>query len=614
MCTFPFKECFSINRYLLFAITVILQIECNSFPLQKIDNTSEPSPSPYLLLKRDFNHLSVFEISQLDTSFFYTLPAALRRTIPNETYWLVLLYENKTHKPIMMEFAPVMESIVLYVERDGLITDSLKYSKNIFVFSNDVPSTDPFFLLPQYEKAKFYIKLKSPVSTGLGMRLNPVDKSIGEIISKHIYYCVFISIILVLLLYNAVFYLRLRDKAYLWYFALLASMLIYFLNISHYIFPIYKNIEFSYSLYTLAFMSITVCYLCYVRAVVRQHPNFKKWDKVILIAVFLRIILFILGTVTGNLIFHHELIDTCLLLFTISPLYSSYISGNKVALIMLISVIIVNGGYAIFTIASIYKQYFFSLSPSFKLIQIKHYTWLADMILISFTLTERYNQVRKEKESALRSQLDMNNLLLAKTSENLVLKEKLASKLEKEVEARTLELVNANRILKSQSDEIEQLNQLLNADNERLRKDLENLSKARIMESNVSFEEFLLQFPSDKACIGLVAGLKWEHGYKCRKCGYKKYYEDSQNLSRRCKACNHSESATAFTILEGTKFSLQKSLYIAYRYFHNNKIVASSLAKEIDLRENTCRNFISRIKQETKPKVLDWVELLRVVK
>jgi len=103
-------------------------------------------------------------------------------------------------------------------------------------------------------------------------------------------------------------------------------------------------------------------------------------------------------------------------------------------------------------------------------------------------------------------------------------------------------------------------------------------------------------FLSDEKCFEFLAGVKWEHGFKCRKCGNDNYCPGKTPHSRRCTKCKTEESAAADTIFHNCKFPVHKAFYIAYNVCKGKEDLSSyELARRLSLRQMTCWNFKTKI-------------------
>jgi len=167
--------------------------------------------------------------------------------------------------------------------------------------------------------------------------------------------------------------------------------------------------------------------------------------------------------------------------------------------------------------------------------------------------------------------------------------------LEREVQARTAQVVMQKEELRAQAEQIEEMNRLLQRDNEKLEGDVKNLSKARVMQKRVTFEEFKLIYPDDDSCYRYLEEVKWGRGYECKKCGNGRYSPGTAPYSRRCSRCNYIETITAGTVFSRLKFSITKAFYILFLVSGGKDITVDELSAILSLRRDTCWNFKKKV-------------------
>ncbi|MEL7342386.1 MAG: IS1595 family transposase, partial [Bacteroidota bacterium] len=156
-----------------------------------------------------------------------------------------------------------------------------------------------------------------------------------------------------------------------------------------------------------------------------------------------------------------------------------------------------------------------------------------------------------------------------------------------------------NRKLQTQSQEIQRINQLLDVENQQLRGNVKELTRARVFAREVDFGEFQAFFPNDAACYEYLARLKWENGYACHRCGNTKYTNGQGHLARRCTKCGANESATAHTLFHRLHFPILKGFYLLFLVYANKgNISATELAEIVDLRYQTCWKFSKKVQEK----------------
>jgi len=169
--------------------------------------------------------------------------------------------------------------------------------------------------------------------------------------------------------------------------------------------------------------------------------------------------------------------------------------------------------------------------------------------------------------------------------------------------------------IRMKSLEIERMNELLKADNQKLESNVEDITRARVMQKQLSFEEFKLIFPDDNSCLNHLALLKWKKGFVCKKCKNDTFAIWKNPYTRRCSKCRYIESATAFTIFHSVKFSVLKGFYLLFLIHSKPNITAEDLAQIAAISSKTCMTFKRKIKQlasqkKTRKKNLAWDDLI----
>jgi hypothetical protein len=250
-----------------------------------------------------------------------------------------------------------------------------------------------------------------------------------------------------------------------------------------------------------------------------------------------------------------------------------------------------------------------------------NFSFVVEVVILSIALTEKFNRERKEREKAQQA-------LIQQLEENQKLKDTLNRELEAKVEARTKALALKNEELKEalnkleemnqkliqQNQEIEALNHALHKDNQELKLNLDKQAKARLMFENVSFEDFMRVYPDEESCLKYLSETKWKKGYFCRRCKNCQYFAGRTPFSRRCTRCGYEESATAYTILHGTKIPLQKAFYMVYLISTRNQdITSDELSKMLSMRQKTCWRFKNKIIlaiNKSKSEFKNWGDVL----
>lgn len=120
----------------------------------------------------------------------------------------------------------------------------------------------------------------------------------------------------------------------------------------------------------------------------------------------------------------------------------------------------------------------------------------------------------------------------------------------------------------------------------------------RAIFTGVNSIKFNQRFKTEDDCYSYIADIKWENGYKCRKCGCDKSIAGKKPFSKRCSLCKYDESPTANTMFDKVKFSLLLAFHIAFKISTKIKGMSSlELSHEFELRQKTCWMFKWKIQQ-----------------
>jgi transposase-like protein len=112
--------------------------------------------------------------------------------------------------------------------------------------------------------------------------------------------------------------------------------------------------------------------------------------------------------------------------------------------------------------------------------------------------------------------------------------------------------------------------------------------------------QFAERFKTDEDCVIYLAEIKWEKGYKCRKCGHTKFQE-RKNHSRTCNHCSDTESPMANTLFHKVKFGLRKAFFMCFEMSTTTKsLSASQMSVRYGVRENTARLFMHKVREAMK--------------
>jgi hypothetical protein len=409
----------------------------------------------------------------------------------------------------------------------------------------------------------------------------------------------FFGITALSIVFSLLLYLYLRERLYV-YYLLFASMLLlsravhngYLVDYLPFNIKI-DNVFTIFHIYALANAGITISLLLYFSSFLSigiSKPLFRR-GLILLIGVRL-ILLFIYFSIsdfeTANL-FNHKYIDLFMQASIILLPLDTFNKSQVLSIVSLGSILVILTGNIIHN----FNITFLNMDSYQLYMTFSN----AEVVFFLIALGHRHYFLRKEKENAL-------HLVIEKMKETELLKDAVNRELEQKVAERTEEIRKMNEILKSHNIELSH--------------EVEDITKARIFQKNMSFKEFSKMFPSDESCYKYIADVKWSgtRKYKCQKCGCETS-KGLDNFYKRCTRCSFVESPSSGTLFHNLKFSIQKAFYITYFASTGSKEkTIEEGAKELELRMATYFKFRTKVlelieKTKTKKKHKDgWTQLI----
>ena len=113
--------------------------------------------------------------------------------------------------------------------------------------------------------------------------------------------------------------------------------------------------------------------------------------------------------------------------------------------------------------------------------------------------------------------------------------------------------------------------------------------------SKLKLKTFNQRFIKNEDCLKFLANLKWQSGFKCRKCGHDNWCKGKTPYSRRCTKCKHEESACAHTFYHHCKIPLIDAFRISWLVCNQPDISSYELSRKFSIRQMTCWRFKKRV-------------------
>lgn len=439
----------------------------------------------------------------------------------------------------------------------------------------------------------YYFRVRSHDFADLRIALRSVNRFVSYALSEYFLFGMFYGMILIISLYNFLVYLAIREIKNIYYIIYILSVGAYALALDgigfQYLWPSYPD----WNAYAtgICLYSVIISALVFTRRFLSTRSNTPWLDKVLKAAIGLRTAVFVI-----ELIFFPEWLSYRN--FDIVPLslvfYTGilvWIRGYRPARFFVIAYGVLFLGFFIRTLVYLNFLPFTTLSH-YSL----HLSFALEMLLLTFALSDRIRIIKAIRDRALRR-------MIQEHEQNIQLKEKVNKELERLVLDRTSEINEKNQLLQETNDklnrqahEINQINSILDLDNWKLKNSIKEVLSDRLHDKTMDYAQFQTLYQDDLACYRFLESLKWEHGYRCRKCDNDKYFKGAQKFARRCTRCGYNESITAFTVFHSIKFPIEKAFYISYLTVAGKKdYTLEQLATTLDLSLNTVWAFRQKV-------------------
>ncbi len=450
----------------------------------------------------------------------------------------------------------------------------------------------------------FYFAIRSQQPPTVMVVLKPVTQFVEYGLREYMLFGFIYGMMLIFCLYNFMMYVATRQKQYLYYILYNFSIGIFEMSsngIAYQFlwpsFPRWNEIAFGVALYCASIGA-----LLFTDSFLRLKNKAQLLHTIVLWFIGIRTLFFLACLLINNHWFVYKFVDGVSILiglycgiYVLRKRYYParfFVAGYSFLLlgfmIRVLKVLAVgNLPFGPFN--------YYSLS----------FCFILEMLFVTFAIGESVSYLKRAKDLAQQRMINEMKRLDA-------MKESLNKELEVKVEQRTKEVTaqaeiikqqneelrNVNELLSHQAVEIKRMNALLKEDNELLHTDIEKVTQARMLSSEVNFEEFSKVYPDNESCYKFLADLKWHKAYHCRKCNNDQYFEGKTSYSRRCSKCGYEESATAYTIFHNTRIPVNKAFYMLFLiYTSKGKISSHQLSEILEIRQSTCWSYSSKIKK-----------------
>lgn len=536
----------------------------------------------------------------------------------NATYWfrIRIKHDSKAEKRFILEFFDqTIDHVTAYIPHRGSKYKVTEFG-DTFDFTNRELNHKNFELkVPNDndEVLTYYFRFKSSQIADVIVVLRTVDWFISYALDEYFYFGIFYGMILVFSFYNLIMYIAMRQRQYLYY--VLYNLSVGFFEMStdgiayQYLWsfsPQWNQLAYAFALYATSIFA-----LLFTRELLFVRAKAPKLNQLIIAIIMARTIVFVYSLLFDQTLLTFKFIEFVPLSVAFGTGIYIYRSGYKPARFFVLGYSFLFTGFVIKLLIMLGVS---TLNFGVFSYYCLSFCFILEMVFLSFAIADKVRILKHKKEKVQRQ-------MIRQMAENVKLKDALNHQLESKVEERTkevfhksliieaknAELLIANDRLKQQAEEISRMNILLEQDNHELQINVEKVTRDRVMSADVDFEEFSKIYPDRESCNLFLADLKWKDGYHCRKCKNTHYYNGHIPYSRRCSKCGYEESVTTYTIFHNTRIPINKAFYMTFLiYSTKGKISSHKLAEILNIRQNTCWTYGSKIKllMEEKKTVL----------
>jgi hypothetical protein len=457
----------------------------------------------------------------------------------------------------------------------------------------------------------YYFKLKSVEQVNVIIVYRTIDYFIHYALTEYLTYGLFYGMILIFCFHNLLMFMAVKRLQYLFYVAYILSVGFYEMSVDgiafQYLWP--KSPAWNEYAYGISLYLISAFALIFTKQLLQVKTRAPGLNKLINAVLVVRTLYFIFCFFFNKSFFIYKFVDAIPLAVAFYTGIKVWNEGFKPARFFVL-------GYTFLFIGFMVKaSVVLGLFPIVNRV-LGHYSlslsFVLEMVFLSFSIGDQVRLLRKEKDEA-------QDETIKQMAINVDLKDTINRELEHQVQIRTSEVIQksqelmrqshiieeqneeltaTNEQLEIQAAEISRMNQLLQTDNIQLKTNIEKVTNARALSTELSFEEFSAKYPDQETCYKFLSELKWANGYQCSRCANTNYCAGRMPYSRRCTKCTYEESALQKTIFHNNRIPINKAFYLVYLMYTSKGTISShQLSEKLDIRQSTCWSYAIRVKR-----------------
>lgn len=513
---------------------------------------------------------------------------------PNSVYWYKIKIKFKPESAedwVLEFFDQTLDEIHVYAPGQGGKYTETKFGAS-FPFRDRFYQHKNFLYKLDNSKAReqvFYIGIKSAQAGSTLIILRHMRWFVQYSIQEYLLFGLFYGMIAVFALYNLLMFFAIKRVQYLYYVLYNVSIGLYEMCIDgiafQYLWPEFPGWN-RYAYGPMLYLS-SIFGLLFAINFLYIKSKAPRLYRLILAVIVLRTLFFVTCIYHPHL-FTYKLIEVIPLGIALGCGIYVWKQGYKPGRFFV-------AGYSFLFLGLLVKVLVLLNVSWLPYGPITHYSlsfcFVIEMVLVSFAIGDNIRALRKKKERAQKRIINQLQI-------NEALKDQLNKELTSLVDERTKEVRDKAAIIEKQNEEISLMNVMLEKDNQELHKNIEQVTRARVMSKEVDFVEFSKVYPDRETCFKYLSDLKWTNGYACRKCGNTHYLAGFLPFSRRCTKCGYDESVIAYTLFQNSRIPINKAFYMLFLvYSTKGKISSYKLSQLLLIRQSTCWAYNSKMQK-----------------
>lgn len=530
------------------------------------------------------------------------------------SYWcrINIKLDNTVNRKYVLElFDQTIDDITAYLpnRNNGYDTYHLGDSKTFF--ERPIQHKNFVMDMSNFDTSThtYYFKIKSSQLTNLIIVLRNKNWFIGYATKEYFFFGIFYGMILIFCFYNLILFFAIRQRHYLYYVLYISSVGLYEMSSDgiayQYLWPLFNNwnqIAFGVMLFFTSIFS-----LLFTDSLLKLRKRASTLHQAVKITLLVRTLFFIFCLFFNRDFFNYKFIDFIPIIICFFIGIKRLRNGYEPARFFVL-------GYSFLIVGILAKFIALTgiswLNQSMFTYYVISFCFVLEMCCLGFALGDRLRFLKKAKEKAqeetIRQMLINTNLQNNLNKELEIKVQERTSEVQRQaliISQQNKDLQEANEQLRIQSEEISKINVVLEADNTTLKTNVTKISKARVLSSDLTFEEFSQSYPDEDSCFKLLADLKWSNGFTCKRCGSTDSRPGKTPYSHRCAKCRYEESATTGTLFENTRIPMNKAFYMtSLLYATKGKISSHKLSRLLEIRQATCYAISVKVKAALEEK------------